>query len=335
MADRDATSGPINGLGTYESGMSSEVMLMLLADARLPTGAHTQSAGLEPALRGGMPPTQVPQYIRARLRTVTLVEAGAAVLARAAVLDLARPGPPAPGASPSGPDRAPTLVDTSDARADPATSRADQLGANVTGGTRVNDCSRAVEWGHLPARQGLGDDPRGQGVQVGGGGAGAQGGEPGFGLAAALAEVDAAWRARTVSPALRETSVLLGRGYVRLIRQLWPGSAGAAALQAIGRPGRAVVVGVAAALAGLSAAQLVRLIGYDDAQTVAAATLKLEPLDPVVSTGWVMAAGVDIERMVDEVAALTDITQLPAFGAPLIEQWAEVHATTSQRLFRA
>ena len=59
---------------------------------------------------------------------------------------------------------------------------------------------------------------------------------------------------------------------------------------AIGRPGRAVVLGVAAALAGLSAAQLVRLIGYDDAQTVAAATLKLEPLDPVVATGWVMAA---------------------------------------------
>lgn len=225
--------------------MSSEVMLMLLADARLPTGAHTQSAGLEPALRGGMPPAQVPLYIRARLRTVTMVEAGAAVLARRVTV------------------------------------------------TKDLD------------------------------------------LPAALSEVDSAWRARTVSPALRETSVLLGRGYLRLIRQLWPGTAEAAALQAIGRPGRAVVLGVAAALAGLSAAQLIRLIGYDDAQTVAAATLKLEPLDPVVATGWVMAAGPDIERMVDELAALTDVTQLPAFGAPLIEQWAEVHATTSQRLFRA
>ncbi|MET0965852.1 MAG: urease accessory UreF family protein, partial [Nakamurella sp.] len=263
-----------------------------LADARLPTGAHTQSAGLEPALRGGMLPEQVPKYIQARLRTVTLVEAGAAVLARAAVISDA-PSPP----------------------------RADQLRPSGTGGTGVNDFVRAGE-----------DDPRGQ-VAVARNGTAV--GEETACLAAALGEVDAAWRARTVSPAVRETSVLLGRGYLRLVGQLWPGSAGAAALQAIGRPGRAVVLGVAAALAGLSAAQLVRLIGYDDAQTVAAATLKLEPLDPVVATSWVMAAQADIERMVDQIAALTDVTQLPAFGAPLIEQWAEIHATTSQRLFRA
>lgn len=224
---------------------SGEVMLMLLADARLPTGAHTQSAGLEPALRGGMSPADVPDFIKARLRTVTTVEAGAAVLARHRTL-MSEPN-----------------------------------------------------------------------------------------LSAALAEVDAAWRARTISPALRETSVLLGRGYARLVRQLWPATKGADALAAIGRPGRAVVLGVAAALAGLSSAQLVRLIGYDDAQTVAAATLKLEPLDPVVATGWVMAAGEEIERMVGALAQLNDIDEMPAYGAPLIEQWAEIHSVTSQRLFRA
>ncbi|HEY4992395.1 MAG TPA: hypothetical protein VII33_09970, partial [Nakamurella sp.] len=69
--------------------MSADVMMMLLADARLPTGAHTQSAGLEAALRAGMPATAVPAYIRARLRTVTTVEAGAAVLARARTIDAA------------------------------------------------------------------------------------------------------------------------------------------------------------------------------------------------------------------------------------------------------
>ncbi len=147
--------------------------------------------------------------------------------------------------------------------------------------------------------------------------------------------MDAAWRARTISPALRETSVLLGRGYARLVRRLWPGSQGAEALSTIGKPGRAVVLGVAAALAELSAAQLIRLIGYDDVQTVAAATLKLEPLDPVVTTGWVMSAAPEIERLVGELAAIDDIEQMPAFGAPLIEQWAQIHATTSQRLFRA
>ncbi len=147
--------------------------------------------------------------------------------------------------------------------------------------------------------------------------------------------MDAAWRARTISPALRETSVLLGRGYARLVQKLWPESQAAQALSVIGKPGRAVVLGVAAALAGLSAAQLIRLIGYDDVQTVAAATLKLEPLDPVVTTGWVMSAAPDIERLVVELAEIDDIEQMPAFGAPLIEQWAQIHATTSQRLFRA
>lgn len=227
--------------------------MMLLADARLPTGAHTQSAGLEPALRAGMPAGSVPAYIQARLRTVTTVEAAAAVLAR---------------------------------------RRTVEAGADSTAELALD-------------------------------------------LSAALTEIDAAWRARTVSPALRETSVLLGRGYARLVGRLWPGSVGAAALSAIGRPGRAVVLGVAAALAGLSGAQLIRLIGYDDAQTVAAATLKLEPLDPVVTTGWVMAAGPDIERMVGDLAQLSDSEQMPAFGAPLIEHWAQIHATTSQRLFRA
>ena len=239
--------------------MSAEVMVMLLADARLPTGAHTQSAGLEAALRAGMPPADVPSYIRARLLTVTAVEAGAAVVARHRTLDAA------------------------------ARTGGDQAGADLA----VAD------------------------------------------LASALSEVDAAWVARTVSPALRETSVLLGRGYLRLISRLWPGSAGATAVAAIRRPGRAVAVGVAAALAGLTAEQLVRLVAYDDVQTVAAATLKIEPLDPVVATGWVVAAADEIERMVGNLARLTALDEIPAFGAPQIEQWAEIHSVTSQRLFRA
>ena len=39
--------------------------------------------------------------------------------------------------------------------------------------------------------------------------------------------------------------------------------------------------------------------------------------------------------MANAVADLTDPDDIPAFGAPLIEQWAEIHATTTQRLFRA
>jgi urease accessory protein len=220
-------------------------MLMLLADARLPTGAHTQSAGLEPAIRAGLPAESIPAYIRARLRTVTTVEAGAAVVARSR-----------------------TLIGTTD-------------------------------------------------------------------LAADLAEVDQAWRARTVSPAMRETAALLGRGYARLLSRMWPDAPAVAALATLRGTSRAVVLGVGAALAGLSASQLVRLIGYEEAQTVAAAALKLEPLDPMDATGWVIDVQPEIERMVDELSSITDVADIPAVGAPLIEQWAEIHATTTQRLFRA
>ena len=178
MPDRVAAPGPIPAVegpapgdsvsaAVLVGGISSEVMLMLLADARLPTGAHTQSAGLEPALRGGMLPAQVPQYMQARLRTVTSVEAGAAVLARAAVISHAEHGVAPPDTAPARPDQARIDADPSHARADPtpaplAPSRAnptnpcaDQRAASVTTATRVNDFGRADE-----------DDPRELGSPV-------------------------------------------------------------------------------------------------------------------------------------------------------------------------
>lgn len=58
-----------------------DLILMLLADARLPTAGHTQSAGLEPAVAHGVQANEVPDYIALRLRTVTRVEAATAVVA--------------------------------------------------------------------------------------------------------------------------------------------------------------------------------------------------------------------------------------------------------------
>ncbi len=220
---------------------------MLLADARLPTGAHTQSAGLEPALRGGTAVSDIPSYLRSRLRTVVMVEAGAAVLARHRVVSAAA-------------------------------------------GTDV--------------------------------------------LTARLAAVDDAWRARTVSPALRENAEILGRGYLRLLRGLWPDHPGVQALTGVRKPSRGVVLGVAGAVTGLSGAQVARLVGYDDAQTVAAAALKLEPMDPTQAARWVVQAAPEIEKLT-ALADLTDLDDLPAAAAPLVEQWAEEHAIAGQRLFRA
>ncbi|WP_265522535.1 urease accessory UreF family protein [Oerskovia flava] len=271
----------------------AELVLALLADARLPTGGHTQSAGLEPALRGGMDAADVPAYISARLTSVVRVEAATAVVARHVVSGLGVVPPD--GVLPPGsllPDAVPDAVP---------------------------DAARR------------------------------------------LADTWLAWAARTPSPALRETSQRLGRGYLRLLRRLWAGHPAVLALDAAARlvvptgwesaPGRAgdpapsgrrepppprpLVLGVTAACAGLSAVQVARLVGYEDVQTVASATLKLEPIDPVVATGWVLAAHARIDATACDVAHLTDPRGIPAAGAPLVEQWAENHARTTERLFNA
>ena len=57
---------------------------MLLADARLPTGAGSHSAGLEAAVDAGLDAAAVPGYIAARLYTVGAIDAGAAILAHRA-----------------------------------------------------------------------------------------------------------------------------------------------------------------------------------------------------------------------------------------------------------
>ncbi|GGM11178.1 urease accessory protein UreF [Nakamurella endophytica] len=234
---------------------AAAVVQLLLADSRLPVGAHTQSAGLEGALAAGMPVHDVPRYIDARLRTVTLVEASAAVLALTALAPA--DGTPAAG-WPVDPD---------------------------------------------PARR--------------------------------LAAVDAAWHARSVSPALRENSRLLGRGLLRLAARLWPDASAVRAVRALGRPSRAVVLGAVGSAAGLAPADLATVLGYDDAQTVAAAALKLVPMDPVEATSWVLHAAPAIAGMAARAAAVRTPEDLPAAAAPLVEAWAEAHAEASARLFRS
>ena len=238
------------------AALSATTIAMMLADARLPVGGHVHSAGLEPALAAGMHPRLVPGYILGRARSVTLVEAGTAVVARHVALQAyatARPG------------------------ADLATD-----------------------------------------------------------VCADLARVDRAWAARTPSRAVREVSRSLARGYLRLATRLWPGELTIEACVEAPAPfSRPVLVGVIAAAAGLDARSLVRLVAYDDAQTIATATLKLEPLDPVVPPGWVLDACAQVEGNVDWIATLTSPDAIPALGAPETEGWAEAHSRTTQRLFRA
>jgi urease accessory protein len=218
----------------------ADLVLMLLADARLPVAGHTQSAGLEPALRLGVRPTEVPGYIVTRLATVARVEAATAVVALH----------------------------------------------------------------HL--RQGL-----------------------------PVADVEAAWAARTPSPAMRRTSRTQGRAFLRLAQRLWPDTAGVTSVARLPYSSRAVAVAVAGSACELPPGALARLIGYDDVQTVAAAALKLLPLDPADVAGWVHRALPAVDALAGEVAHLTRPDQIPANGAPQIEAWAEAHARTTRRLFSA
>lgn len=223
--------------------MAGDYLGLLLADGRLPTGAHTQSAGVEPAFRAGMGLDQVPDYLTVRLRTVTEVEAGTAVVAR-----------------------------------------------------------------HVWRT--TGSEFR----------------------ASALRTVDAAWRARTASDALREASDLLGRSYRRMAGSVWD-------LGDLGDPRaswcRAVVLGATAAMAGIDAAALARVVAFDDVQTVLAAALKLKPFDPTAAVRWAVAAEPEVEALVARVREGRTVDQIPAWSAPEIEQWAQQHRSAERRLFRA
>ena len=223
--------------------MANPYAAMLLADGRLPTGAHTQSAGVEPAFAHGMRLDQVPDYIRVRLRTITEVEAAAAVVAR-------------------------------------------------------------YRWQTEPADR-----------------------------AAAMAEVDAAWRVRTLSDVLRDASESLGRSYLRTAGEVWSLAGLRSARDGVWC--RAVVLGATGAEAGLSAHELARLVGFEDVQTVVAAALKLKPFDPSQAVAWVAQAEAEVEQLVDRVAGLTGIEQIPAYGAPQIEEWGQRHQFAERRLFRA
>ncbi|WP_418277821.1 urease accessory protein UreF [Isoptericola jiangsuensis] len=228
---------------------------MLLADARLPGGGHAHSASLEPALLGGMPERDVPAWMVGRATTVSLVEAGTAVVT-----------------------------------------------------SRVLTVPRAS---------------RGPGATDG----------------AEVAEVVQAWAARTPAPALRDAARLLGRGYLRVARTLWPTATAVRTLvaheAARGPLPRAVVLGAVAAATGLAPADVVRLTVYDDAQTAASAYLKLAPCDPLAPARWVLDACAAAEEHVLRVAACTTPEEIPASGAPQTEGWAQAHALTNQRLFRA
>lgn len=150
------------------------------------------------------------------------------------------------------------------------------------------------------------------------------------------APTEQAWAARTPSRATRQSSRELGRGLLRLATKLWRDSAPIASLTP-NRVGwsRPVVLGAVAAHAGIDPETLVRLAVYDDMACAVAALLKLEPGDPIDGVHIVMDACSSVDRFTTQLAALTAPDAIPAASAPQSEAWAEAHAVTNRRLFRA
>jgi urease accessory protein len=77
------------------------------------------------------------------------------------------------------------------------------------------------------------------------------------------------------------------------------------------------------------------LVGYEDAQTVVAASLKLLPVDPAEAAAWLLGLHPVIEDLVADVCGATTPADVPAYGAPLIDVFGQSHAVERMRLFHA
>ena len=221
--------------------LASSTAAMLLADARLPSGGHAHSAGVEPAVMAGVDPAELPAFLHGRASTTTLIEAGTAVAARH---------------------------------------------ARITGGD--------------------------------------------------LDAVEAAWAARTPSRAQRDAARMLARGYLRVGATLVPDDAVIAGWrQRTTPPPRPCVLGVIGAGLAVPPLELARLVVYEDVQAAAAAVLKLEPRDPLELVTLVAALCSAVDDRLPAIAAITDPADIPALTAPQSEAWAEAHARSTRRLFRA
>lgn len=166
------------------------------------------------------------------------------------------------------------------------------------------------------------------------------------GLAAAAAagldplSLDEAADARTPSPALRATARKLGRQMMRTARVVWPSPA--LETLAAARPRgahHAVVLGLAAASAGLTPVDAAHAAGYDSISGPASAAVRLLSLDPVDAATVLAQLAPAVDAIAERAAnaaeqARTDGTDaLPAASAPLLDVAAEHHATWSVRLF--
>jgi len=147
----------------------------------------------------------------------------------------------------------------------------------------------------------------------------------------ALDALDAEAAARVPSPALRAVATALGRQLLRTGVQLFPQAAAIAAYRArSGSTPRPVALGVVCAAAGLSPQDAALVSLHDDAATVAAAAVKLLPVDAGEASGWIARLSGELERLARDAASAP---APPSRCAPLIELRSLAHGEDERRLF--
>lgn len=145
-----------------------------------------------------------------------------------------------------------------------------------------------------------------------------------------------AWAARNPVAAVRDSSIAQGRAMLRLVQRLRPDGPAVRWLADLPRTltARAVVLGAFAGELGLDGDGVARVVGYDDVQSVTAAALKLEPLDPVDAVAWTLDSASHLDDLVAACADLVAPYDIPAHSAPQLEAWHAAHAATERKLFR-
>ncbi len=85
-----------------------------------------------------------------------------------------------------------------------------------------------------------------------------------------------------------------------------------------------------AAAAGLTASDAALVALYDDAATVAAAAVKLLPIDAGVANGWIAQRAHQLASLAQ---AAAEAQELPSLSAPLVELRSLAHGPDRGRLF--
>jgi urease accessory protein len=150
-----------------------------------------------------------------------------------------------------------------------------------------------------------------------------------------LLRLDDEAEARLPSHPLRRASRRLGSQLLRTASAVWPDAEPVERYRASSSATpRAVAFGVVAAAAGLSEVETATALLYDDAATVAAAAVRLLPLDPAAAGRLLVELEPAIERLAAEaVARAGDAAGPPIPFAPAYEVRSLAHAAQEVRLF--